>query len=65
MLAAVIAVAVLNVGVYWGIWGKPVFDGTSMHRLDCADIIRYEDGSVVCEVHLREADEELVIYRRA
>lgn len=30
-------------------------------KLNCSDIIRYEDGSLVCEININAEDDEIVV----
>lgn len=36
---------------------------TTLKETTCDDIIRYEDGSIVCEVDLQAVDEVIKIYK--
>lgn len=49
LTAAVAIVAAVNLGLHYGLTAKPVLDLN-----ECAEVIRYEDNSLVCKTATHE-----------
>lgn len=55
LMGSVLLIVGLNIGTQWGLTAKPV--QIVNQKPVCNDIIRYEDGSLVCEVLMSAEDD--------
>lgn len=55
LMGSVLLIVGLNIGTQWGLTAKPV--QIVNQKPVCNDIVRYEDGSLVCEVLIGAEDD--------